>query len=403
MAQSIKDKVAIIGMGSSRFGNLQELGVPDLEIDAVYEACKDAKVDLEDIPFAWVGFVISGGTGQMLTVPVKPLQYRMSTHLDAGNSTGLAALRLAAFGVLSRVYDIGLAVGVERSTAYGWQSGPPFPVTGSCHMGLRDSFSGAVPSVTPAGQHAMFATRYFAKYGISPEEGKKLLAMVTVKNRHNGSLNPKAYLQSEVTLDEVLQAPLIAWPLGLLDYAPPCDGAAAAIVVRAEDAKKYRPNPVFIKALELDVDVTDRYASDSDFTSVGASQRVVSKAYQVAGVKNPRAEIGVAEVDDLSAALEIICLEDAGLSPRGKAKEDIESGFFNLEGGALPTQPDGGTMCCGDALGATALRQVYEVYLQLQGRADVRQVAVPKLGLVQNTGSILELTSPNASCAILGL
>jgi acetyl-CoA C-acetyltransferase len=226
--------------------------------------------------------------------------------------------------------------------------------------------------------------------------------MLSLKSFRNGKLNPKAYLQRELSLDEVLEAPIIAWPLGVFDCSDTTDGAAAAIVVRAEDAKKFRTDPVLIKALELDVASDDRYTTDSDFAHVEASYRVASKAYEVAGVKNPRQEISVAEIDDVFSIAEAVSLEDLQFSPRGKVKENIESGIFNLDG-KLPVQPDGGARCFGDAIGATGLRQTYEICLQLQGRANGRQIANPKLGLIHTIGSLVEPTSPNAGCAIFGL
>lgn len=402
MPQTIKDRVAIIGIGCTRFTEHFDKSVSDLVIDAAYEAFEDASVDPKDIGAAWVGFMYTGMTGLTLSRPLKDFMYKRVTHVDTADSTGLSALKCAAYGVLSKVYDITFALGVEKSTHMGERGLPSFSLAGSMSWGLQDSIAGANPTFSPVGQYAALATRYFAHYGISPEEGKRMLAMISVKSHHSGALNPKAHFQREITLEEVLKAPIIAWPLGVFDCCAMTDGAAAAVVVRAEDAKNFRPDPVYIKALEFDVASENRLRDDYDFAHVEESYRVGSKAYEVAGIKNPRQEISMAEVDDGVSIAEAVSLEDLQFSPRGKVKEDIESGFFALEGG-LPVQPDGGEKCCGHPIGATGLRQVYELCLQLRGKAGPRQIKNPKLGLAHTIGGLLGPASAEAGCCILGL
>ena len=402
MPETIKDRVAIIGVGCTRFTEHHDKSASDLIVDACYEAFEDAKVDPRDIKGSWIGTHISGATGQILAKPVKDLLYQRITHVDSGDNTGLDALKCASYAVLAKVYDVGLAICIEKTKPLGQEGQPPYPTAGSVTWGLQSSYAACNSRIGPVGQYAALATRYLARYGILPQDGKRMLAMITVKSNHNGLLNPKADLPREMTIAEVMDAPIIAWPLGWLDCSPVTDGAAAAIVVRAEDAKKFRADPVYIKALEFSVSTEDRLRDDHDLTHIEDSYLVGRKAYEVAGIKNPREEISIAEVDDGYNISEAISLEDLQFSPRGRVKDDIEAGIFYLEG-KLPVQPDGGEMACGNPIAATGLRQVYEICYQLQGRAGPRQIKNPKLGLCHSIGGLLEPTTAVSGCGIFSL
>jgi acetyl-CoA C-acetyltransferase len=227
------------------------------------------------------------------------------------------------------------------------------------------------------------------------------MARISVKSHYNGSLNPRAHLRRPLTVEQVLNAPIIAWPLGIFDCCGVSDGSAAAVVVRAEDARKFRPDPVYIKALQICIGHGEGNArSDWDYTHIEETVRAGRGAYAEAGIKNPREEISMAEVHDCFSITEALIMEDLQFSARGKVKEDIESGFFELTGG-LPVQPDGGLKSFGHPVGASGLRMMYEMYKQLQGKADKRQIKDPSLGLIQNLGG--PPTSPAISCLIVGL
>jgi acetyl-CoA C-acetyltransferase len=257
------------------------------------------------------------------------------------------------------------------------------------------------PDRTAPGMFALMATVYFNRFGLSPEEGKRMIGMVSVKSHHNGTLNPKAHLKREVTIEQVMNAPIVAWPLGLFDCCGVSDGAAAAIVVPADKAKEYRADPVYVKALQISVCPSEgELRADYDFTSVKATVRAGEAAYAEAGITNPREEISMAELHDCFSITEAVTCEDLKFSPVGKVKDDIESGFFDLTGG-LPVQPDGGLKSFGHPIGASGLRMLYEMYLQLQGRADKRQLKDPKLGLTHNLGGIP--VSNTVSVLIIGL
>jgi acetyl-CoA C-acetyltransferase len=232
----------------------------------------------------------------------------------------------------------------------------------------------------------MMATGYFAKYGLSFEEGKRLLSMIDVKNHHNGSLNPKAHFQREITLEQALKAPMVAYPLGLYDCCGVSDGAAAAIITRADLAKNFRSDPIYLKAATICQGGREGWLSQIyDLAHVEETYRGGIAAYKEAGITDPRKEISIAEVHDCFSITELTIMEDLQFSPRGRVSEDIEAGTFALDG-ALPVNTDGGLKCFGHPIGATGLRMLYEVYKQLQGKAGPRQVKDPRLGLTHNQG-----------------
>ena len=390
--KGIRDKTAIIGMGCSKFGENWDRSAADMIIDAAYEAYEDAGVGPGDIQAAWFGTYdsMSGLSGQALAEPLK-LDYIPITRVENMCATGSDALRNACYGVASGACDIALALGVEKLKDSGYTGLPDFEWQRRRGGTYRDR-SYSAPS-----HFAMMATKYFEKYGLTPDEGKRILAQIAVKNHHNGSLSPKAHFQREVTIKQVLQAPIIAWPLGLYDCCGVSDGAAAAIVTRADLAKNFRADPIYIKALQVSVGRGQGHMNPAfDWTHVEENVRAGKAAYAEAGITNPRKEIRIAEVHDCFTITELVIMEDLQFSLRGKAPEDTESGFFSLKGG-LPVNSDGGLKCFGHPIGASGLRMMYEIYKQLQGKAGPRQVKNPRLGLTHNLGG----TPASASISVI--
>jgi acetyl-CoA C-acetyltransferase len=364
-------------MGCTQFGELWDKSRVDLIVDATLEAYKDAGVEQKDIQAAWFGnyYDTTGLTGQALAGPLR-LQYIPVTRVENACATASDALRNASYAVAAGIYDLVLVVGAEKIKDQG--------LSGLAVRNLDNN--GLMFSMTMPGMFSMLATRYFDHYKISPEAGKHMLAHVSWKSHKNGVLSPKAHFRKEVSMDQIIKAPIIAWPLGLFDCCGVSDGCAAAIIVPAKDAKKYRPDPIYIKAAQMGVAPADGSASTKyDYLHVESTVRAANAAYIEAGVKNPREEIGMAEVHDCFSITEAVIMEDLQFSKRGHMMDDIESGFFDLDGG-LPVQPDGGLKCFGHPIGASGLRMIYEMYKQLQGKADKRQIKNTKLGLTQNLG-----------------
>jgi len=378
MAVSIKDRVAIIGMGCTKFGERWDKSASDLLVEAVYDAIEDAGIEMKDIGAGWVGasYDSSAKTGMGLTAPLR-FQGLPVTRVENACATGTDSFRNAAYAVAAGIYDIVIATGVEKIKDMGFSG---------LAMGYFPGVSNTQAMLTAPGAFAILATRYFKKYGLSYEEGKRAIGAVSVKSHANGSLNPKAHFRNKITLDKVLNAPIIAEPLGLFDCCGVSDGAAAAILTRPEIAKNFRKDPVYVKALQICCSSEyGRTDTEYDFTSFPEIYLAGQRAYEEAGIKNPREEISMAEVHDCFSITELVTMEDLQFSPRGRAREDIESGFFNIDGG-LPVQPDGGLKCFGHPVGATGIRMIYEMYLQLQGRAGDRQIENPRFGLTHNLG-----------------
>lgn len=377
---SIKDKVAIIGMGCSKFGERWGAGIGDLAIESVSEALVDAGVDLKDIEAFYVGQMyapVGGIAGSMVADALK-LKNVPVIRNENWCTSGHIALIEACLAVASGAYDIVMALGVEKLKDTGY----PGLGTG---RGMSPVYEARR---TAPGSFALIATRYFHEYGMTMEEGRATIGKIAVKNHYNGSLSPKAHFQKVVTLEEVINAPVVAYPLGLYDCCGNSDGSACAIVTRADLARKFREDPIYLKGFGVSMDAMLPHARPGfGWTSFDSLMDSANKAYKMAGIKNPREEIDLAEVHDCFTITEMIIYEDFGFSPRGRAKEDIDSGFFELDGG-LPVNTDGGLKCFGHPVGASGLRMTYEVYKQLQGKVDnpARQVKNASRGLAHTFG-----------------
>lgn len=383
MAKGIKDEVAIIGMGCTKFGELWNKTAENLIVEAFAEAIEDAGIEKKDIDAAWFATVfdeVNVGKSAVRLATTLKLPYIPVTRIENFCASGAEAFRAACYAVASGAADIALALGCEKLKDTGYGGLPEFgQLLGSDNRIL-------LPDVTAPGMFAQAATAYFAKYGLKDEEGKRALAHISSKSHHNGTLNPKAHLRREVSIEEIMNAPIIAWPLGLFDCCGVSDGAAAAIVCRASEAKKFRKDPVYVKAAQIAVTSgREFYHTSWDGTYMETTVRAAIAAYKEAGVANPREEIGMLEVHDCFSITELLTYEDLQLSPRGKAVKDIEDGFYNLDG-KIPCNPSGGLKSFGHPIGATGIRMLYEMYLQLQGKADKRQIENPKLGLTMNLG-----------------
>ncbi|MBI4303226.1 MAG: acetyl-CoA acetyltransferase [Chloroflexi bacterium] len=371
-------------MGCTKFGERWDAGHEELIVEAFIEAIADAGIEPKDIQAAWLGTqyteVNQGVSGLPLAETLK-LPFIPVTHVENMCASGSESLRGACYAVASGAVDIALAVGVEKLKDVGY-GGLPDMSLGA--RGKKDRL--ILPNFTAPGNFAMMGTRYFSRYGLSPEEGKMMLAKISSKSHHNGAMCEKAHLRREAPVDVIMKAPIVAWPLGLYDCCGVSDGSAAAIVVRADMAKKFRADPVYVKALQIAASSgEEQMYTDYDYTHVETTTRAAVRAYAEAGIKNPRQEISMAEVHDCFSITEAVTMEDLQFSPRGRVKEDIDAGRFDLTG-EQPIQTDGGLKCFGHPIGASGLRMMYEEYKQLQGKCGPRQVKNPKFGMTHNLG-----------------
>jgi len=374
--ESIRDRVAIVGMGCSKFGERWDMGTEDLLVESTSEAFEDAGITSEDIQAAWLG-TQNQMSGQVLAHAIKT-EYIPITRIENFCATGTNAMMDACFAVAAGVYDLVLVAGVEKLK----DSGVGFLTGGGGQPSAQTA-----PGVPPPAQFALAANRYFYQYGLSYEEGKQMLARIDVKNHYNGSLNPKAHFQRAITIEQAINAPMQAFPLGLYDCCGVSDGSAAAIITRPEIARTMRDDYILVKGLGLGVGAQQGSLRDYyDFTHFDEAVNASRMAYEQAGVKNPREDISVCEVHDCFSITEAITMEDVGFSPRGKVKDDIDKGFFELSGDGPKVNTDGGLKCFGHPIGASGIRMMYEVYKQLQGKAEKRQVKNVKLGMTHNLG-----------------
>jgi acetyl-CoA C-acetyltransferase len=383
MAEGIKNKVAIIGMGCTRFGEHWDRSAESLAVEAFEEAIDDSGIEKDDINAAWLSTCFDEGNVGKSAIPLAAalkLPYLPITRVENLCASGTDAVRGACYAVASGACDIALAVGVEKLKDIGYGGLPDFSQ-------LRGIYNRQIfPNQTAPGQFAMLATKYFNRYGLSREEGKRTIAKISAKSHANGALNPKAHLRRKVDVETIMNAPMIADPLGLFDCCGVTEGAAAAIVVRADKAKDFRPDPLYVKSLQIAVSSEQEYRFQQwDGTHVETTYRCGIRAYEEADIKNPREELSMMEVHDCFSITELVTYEDLQISLRGRAKEDIDEGFFELDG-KIPCQSDGGLKSFGHPIGASGIRMIYEVYKQLQGKCGERQIKEPRLGLTHNLG-----------------
>jgi acetyl-CoA C-acetyltransferase len=366
MRGDFKNKVAVIGVGCTRFGELYEASAEQLICEAAFEAMADAQIEPAQIEAAWVGTVMSQLAGDALGDPLK-LHGIPITRVSMYCASGMDAFRNAALAIASGVYDLALVLGFEKMRDGG--SHRPARLHPVIDNGER------APHI-----FALAANRYFKRHGAS----KTTLAKVAVKNHHNGTLSPKAHLRMEISEETVLKAPLIYSPLGLFDCCPTTDGAAAAVLCRADRAGEFRSDPVYVKGIGLAVMSGQPYYKPTfDYLSFPATQRAAAVAYEQAGVT--AANVDFAEVHDCFTITEILNYEDLGFCRRGEGARFIEEGRSAL-GGEKPVNPSGGLKSFGHPVGATGVRMITELTLQLRNQAGERQVPNASLGLAHNLG-----------------
>src|ERR1041384_5751044 len=325
MARGIKDKVAILGMGCSKFGERWDSGVEELMLEAYKEAIADAGIEANQLNAAWFSTAIDevhvGKSGIPLSTTLR-LPNIPVTHVENMCASGTEAFRGACYAVASGAADIAIALGVEKlkDTGYG---------------GLPGGRGGPLQALwsangTAPGNFAQLATAYMTAHGVSGEDLKKAIGHVSWQSHQNGAKNPKA--------------------------------------------------------LQLSVSNGSESGHNSWDGSYFHTTRIASKkAYEEAGIKNPRAEVSMFEVHDCFSVTELVTMEDLHISETGKGWKDVLDGFYDADG-KIPCQIDGGLKCFGHPIRASGLRMLYQMYLQFQGRAGARQLKDPRIGMTHNLG-----------------
>jgi len=385
MASGIRDKVAILGMGCTKFGERWESSAQNLMVEAFNECIEDAGIEKKDIQAAYLGThfdevnVSKAATPLSLTLR---LPYIPVTRTENFCATATEAFRAACYAVASGAYDIVLALGVEKlkDTGYG----------GLPDINSVDSYMTGSNGTAPGG-FAQLATAYSRVHGLPMDKIKDAIAHISAKSHANGFMNPKAHLRKIISEEQIKAAPMIAYPLGLFDCCGVSDGSACAIVTTPEIAKKLKPNQDLIKVKSIQVigsSGEEQSFNNWDGAHFATARICANKVYEEAGIKDPRTEISMSEVHDCFSITEFVTMEDLGLAPRGGAYDDIMSGRFDLDGES-PCQVDGGLKCFGHPIGASGMRMIYAMYEQLLERVpEERQVKNARMGLTHNLGGL---------------
>jgi acetyl-CoA C-acetyltransferase len=379
-SNGIRDRVAIIGMGCTPFGERWDKGVDDLLTDATKEAIASAGVGLADIDAFWLGTMASGVSGITLSKPLK-LDYKPVSRLENFCATGSEAFRNACYAVASGAYDLAMAIGVEKLKDSGY----------SGLVGVRPVGDGTDPGLSSPAAFSFLAPAYAHKYGVDEDEMKDVLTRIAWKNHRNGAVNPRAQFRKEVSLETIKASPLVAGQLGVFDCSGVSDGSAAAIICRVEDAHRYCDNPLYVKALSFVAGpAAGPIDPGYDYTTFPEVVRSAADAYSQAGISDPRSELAMAEVHDCFTPTELVLMEDLGFAERGTAWKEALAGTFDRDG-ELPVNPDGGLKSFGHPIGASGLRMLFECWLQLRKEAPPeRQIASVDagrtLGLTHNLG-----------------
>jgi len=380
----MRGKVAVIGVGMIKYGELFDKSLEDMVQEAYSNCLKDVRkgIDPKEIKAAWFGQWSGGFIGQglqsgnslasligNLDIPV--------TRLENACATGGDTFRHACLGVASGAYDVALALGAEKmrdkpsAESLGGAGGG-----GGAEVGIHPAW--AIGQGGPAIQ-AFHATRQMYELGYTMED----YARVAVKNHHNGTLCPYAHYQFEVTVERVLGSYIVCWPLHLLDCCPQTDGAAAAIVCRADLAKRYTDKPVYVLGSNTGIDHCQLWDRKS-FVEQQSTIRAARGAFEMAGIKP--ADVDFAELHDCFTNTELLNIEDVGFCSKGKAAKMLQDGEFDMHS-RLPINPSGGLKAHGHPIAATGLGQIFELVMQLREEAEKRQVKLKNgIGLQHNVG-----------------
>ena len=373
-----KPLASIVSAGLSKFGKLEGLYAREIFAQAVKEAfdrCPelDPKKDIKALFVGHMGesYEHQGHTGATVA-DWSGLLHVPATRMEAACASSGAALRTAVQAVLSGLSDVVLVGGVEKMTHRATAD-----VTEYLAMASDFPFE-QWNGITFPGLYALMATAHMHKYGTTERQ----LAMVAVKNHYHGSMNPKAHIQKEITLETALSSRPVAWPLKLYDCSLITDGASCLVLTKPELAKKYTDMPVHIVGSGQASDTIGLYERES-LTSLQAARLAAKQAYDMAEIQPD--DVDVAEVHDCFTIAEIIGYEDLEFCKPGEGGRMVENGETRL-GGRIPVNTSGGLKSKGHPVGATGTAQAYEIYLQLTGQADKRQVQNVTIGLTHNVG-----------------
>ena len=381
-------KVAVVGAGMSHFGWQPERGIKELGEEALFNAFKGASATPKDIQIAYCGNATGGAVGRQWTMIGQICLKEVGitgipiTNVENACCSGSCAIREAWIAIGSGMYDVAIAMGVEKGT-----DKPP-EERAKAGAGTFDADLEGAMGMAGIGWYSMVAQNYFRKYGNVRDQ----LSEIVVRSRKNGSLNEYAMRRDLVTAEDVMNSPLEAEPIHRMDCTTLTDGAAAVILASEDLARKMTDTPVWIAASALR---TGTYPPDFTFTSFTSTVSAGNDAFKQA--KMSRKDIDFAEVHDCFSIAEVIRCEDLGLFERGKYPSAVHEGVTD-RGGAFPVNPSGGLLSRGHPYGATGVAQAAEIFWQLRGEAGKRQVKGSEVGLSHTTGGLM--LGDSSSCVV---
>ncbi|MEM0353412.1 MAG: thiolase domain-containing protein [Archaeoglobaceae archaeon] len=369
-------KVAIIGVGSTEFGELWEKSFRSIFLSAGLSALEDAGIGGKEIEAIYVGnmsggkFIDQEHIAALIADHSGLAEFGIpAVRVENADASGGSAFRQAYMAVASGIHDIVIAAGVEKVT----DANDPMEILSTAIDQEWERFVGAnLPAI-----YALIARLHMHRFGTTEED----LAMVAVKNHRNAVHNPRAQFRREVSIEDVMSSPYVAEPLKVLDCAPLSDGASAVILASEEVAKKLCDTPIYVDACTQASDYMS-IQNRRDVLTFEAVVRASREAYKIAGIEAK--DIDVAEVHDSFTIAEILAYEDLGFAKKGEGMKLIREGETEI-GGKIPVNTSGGLKACGHAVGATGIRQIVDLVLQLRGEAGKRQVNADK-ALALNIG-----------------
>jgi acetyl-CoA C-acetyltransferase len=384
--------VAVIGAGCTTFGEKWNMSFRNLFVEAGILALEDAGVAGEQIDGLYVGNMSAGRFVEQEHIGALIADYAglashhiPATRVEAACASGGLSFRQAVISVASGMEDIVVAAGVEKMTDVA--SGASVDTLAGAADREWEGFVGA----TFPGLYAMIATDYMNRYPLTREQ----LAQVAVKNHFNGARNPIAQFQQEITIDTVVRSSLVADPLRLFDCSPITDGAAAVVLAPLDRAREFTDTPVKVLASAQASDTITLH-DRRDISTLDASVAAGRRAFQMAGLSI--ADIDLVEVHDCFTIAEICAIEDLGFCRKGEAGRLTEEGVTALDGD-IPVNTSGGLKACGHPVGATGIKQVFEIIQQLRGEAGKRQIDGAVIGMTHNVGG----TGATVAVHILGV
>lgn len=369
-------RVAIIGVGTTEFGELWDKSFRSIFFSAGLSAIEDAEIGGKEIEAIYVGnmsggkFIDQEHIAALIADHSGLAEFGIpAVRVENADASGGSAFRQAYMAVAAGIHDIVIAAGIEKVT----DANDPMEILSTAIDQEWERFVGAnLPAI-----YALIARLHMHRFGTREED----LAMIAVKNHRNAVHNPKAQFRREISVEDVMNSPYVAEPLKVLDCAPLSDGASAVILASEEIAKKLCDTPVFVDAC---TQASDYFSIQNrrEILTFEAVLRASREAYRIAGIE--ASDIGVAEVHDSFTIAELLAYEDLGFVKKGEGVKLIREGQTEI-GGKIPVNTSGGLKACGHAVGATGIRQIVDLVLQLRGEAGKRQVDAEK-ALALNVG-----------------